>query len=46
LREAAKLGFKRAIVPYANMPKKSLPIAGIEVIPVKRLAEAVDVVSS
>ncbi|MHB1514188.1 MAG: DNA repair protein RadA [Acidiferrobacteraceae bacterium] len=45
LREAAKLGFKRAIVPHANMPKKSLPITGLEVIPIKHLQEAVDVVS-
>ena len=38
IREAAKLGFKRAIVPAANAPKK--PEAGIEVIAVARLEEA------
>jgi DNA repair protein RadA/Sms len=38
LREAAKHGFTQAIVPYANQPKKG--IAGIEVIGVKRLNEA------
>ena len=40
LREAAKQGFKQAIVPTANKPRKR---AGIDlaVQPVKRLAEAV-----
>jgi DNA repair protein RadA/Sms len=41
IREAAKLGFKRAIVPVANMPKKESP--DIELIGVKRLSDAVDV---
>ncbi len=36
LREAAKHGFKRAIVPKANAPKQS----EIELIPVARLADA------
>jgi len=40
LREAAKLGFTRAIVPSANRPRQ--PIEGLEVIAVERLAEAVD----
>jgi DNA repair protein RadA/Sms len=40
IREAAKLGFKRAILPAANMPKKGE--SGIELIPVKRLEEALD----
>ena len=39
LREAAKHGFKRAIVPRANVPKKNPE--GIEVIGVQRLAEAI-----
>jgi DNA repair protein RadA/Sms len=39
LKEAAKLGFVRAIVPKANMPKH--PIAGIEVIAIDRLQDAV-----
>jgi DNA repair protein RadA/Sms len=38
LREAAKHGFKRAIVPYGNLPKKNLD--GMTVIGVKRLEEA------
>ena len=39
LKEAAKLGFTRAIVPKANAPKVS--IDGIEVIPVDRVEQAV-----
>lgn len=38
LREAAKHGFKRAIVPKANAPKKGFE--GMEIVPVTRLAEA------
>ena len=40
LREAAKHGFKRAIVPRANLPKE--PIQGMEVIGVSKVAEALD----
>jgi DNA repair protein RadA/Sms len=40
LKEAAKLGFTRAMVPLANKPKH--PIAGIEVIAVRRVEEAVE----
>ena len=38
LREAAKHGFRRAIVPQANVPRRA--VAGIEVAGVARLAEA------
>ncbi len=41
LREAAKHGFKRAIVPKANAPKT--PIKGIEVQAVQRLSEALTI---
>jgi DNA repair protein RadA/Sms len=37
LAEAAKHGFKRALVPRANAPRRSLPL---EVTPVDRLSEA------
>jgi DNA repair protein RadA/Sms len=39
LKEAAKLGFTRALIPEANRPKQ--PIAGMEVISVSRVDEAV-----
>ena len=42
LKEAAKHGFKRAIVPIANSPKE--PIAGMEVIGVAKLAEALEAI--
>lgn len=38
--EAAKHGFKKAIVPKANVPKQ--PIKGIEVVGVARLSEALE----
>jgi len=41
LREAAKLGFKRALVPRANVPKAG--VEGIEVIGVDRVEEAIGV---
>jgi DNA repair protein RadA/Sms len=40
LKEAAKLGFTRAIVPKANAPKQ--PIKGIEVVGVDRLEQALN----
>jgi len=40
LSEAAKHGFKLAIVPKANAPKKAIP--GLKVIPVTRLSEALE----
>lgn len=39
LKEAAKLGFTRALIPEANRPKQA--IDGMEVIAVKRVEEAV-----
>jgi len=39
LKEAAKLGFERAIVPKANLPKAK--IAGLEVVAVERVDQAV-----
>jgi DNA repair protein RadA/Sms len=40
LREAAKHGFRRAVVPAANAPRTRLE--GLEVVPVKRLGEAIE----
>ena len=39
LKEAAKLGFEKAIVPKANLPKGA--IAGLEVLAVERVDQAV-----
>lgn len=43
ISEAAKHGFKRAIVPISNMPKK-LP-ANMQVFGVKKLSEALDILN-
>jgi DNA repair protein RadA/Sms len=43
LQEAAKHGFTRAIVPKANAPRQ--PIAGMEVIGVSKLIEALEALS-
>ena len=40
LKEAAKLGFTRAVVPEANRPRQA--IAGLQVISVTRVEEAVE----
>ncbi|MDQ6916988.1 MAG: DNA repair protein RadA [Pseudomonadota bacterium] len=40
LREAAKLGFHRAVIPAANKPKQR--IEGMEIIAVERISEALD----
>lgn len=45
LREAAKLGFKRALVPHANLPKRSERIEGMEITAVKRLADALELLA-
>jgi DNA repair protein RadA/Sms len=42
LKEAQKQGFKSAIVPRDNAPRKPLP--GLEVIPVSRVGEALEAV--
>jgi DNA repair protein RadA/Sms len=39
LKEAAKLGFTHALIPEANRPRQ--PIAGLKVIAVQRVADAV-----
>ena len=43
LREAAKHGFSRAIVPAANMPKQ--PVNGMTIVPVRRVTEALEALS-
>ena len=44
ISEAAKHGFKRAIVPFGNMPKKSMK--GMEVFGVKKLSDALDILGN
>jgi DNA repair protein RadA/Sms len=42
LREAAKHGFQRAIVPRGNAPKASQTPSGLEVVPVTSIGEALE----
>jgi DNA repair protein RadA/Sms len=42
LREAAKHGFKHAIVPMGNKPKKVIP--GLNVVPITRLSDALEAI--
>jgi DNA repair protein RadA/Sms len=43
LREAAKHGFRRAVIPHANRPRKDL-VGNMEVVPARRLADVLDVI--
>ena len=40
VREAAKHGFRRAIIPAANVPRS--PVTDMEIVPVRRLSQAID----
>jgi len=42
LQEAAKHGFRRAIIPYANRPKQA--VGDMEILPVRTLAEALELI--
>ena len=43
IREAAKLGFKRILLPAANMPKQGEKgEAEVELLPVRRLSEVLE----
>lgn len=42
LREAAKHGFKQAIIPKANLPRKGETIEGLNIIAVQRVSELID----
>lgn len=44
MREAVKLGFKRALIPAANKPKKAG--TGIQLLPVRQLTEALEVLQA
>jgi DNA repair protein RadA/Sms len=44
IKEAVKLGFKKAIVPFGNFPRDG--VVGMEIIPVATLAQAVDILNN
>ena len=39
VKEAARLGFTKAIVPYRNIEKRPLKLDGIKIIPVRSVYE-------
>ena len=41
VREAARLGFTRAIVPYRNVEKRKITVDGMKIIPVKGIFEVI-----
>ena len=41
VREAARLGFTRAIIPYRNVEKRPISVEGIKVIPVRSVYEVI-----
>ena len=41
VREAARLGFKRAIVPYRNVEKRPIEVEGMSIIPVRSVYEVI-----
>ena len=41
VREAARLGFTRAVVPYRNVEKRPIEVEGIRIIPVKSVYEVI-----
>ncbi len=43
LREAAKHGFSRAVIPRANLPKRASDF-GMELVPVSHLADTLDII--
>ena len=44
VREAAKMGYKRAMIPKSNMNPELESISDIEIIPVSTIREAMDVI--
>ena len=46
VREAARLGFAKAIVPYRNVEKRQLEIEGIQIIPIKGIYEALNLLKN
>ncbi len=46
IKEAARLGFTKAIVPYRNLEKRKLECEGIELIPIRGIFEALKLLKS
>ena len=46
VKEAARLGFTKAVVPYRNMEKRQLSITGIQIIPIKGIYETLNLLKN
>ena len=46
VKEAARLGFRRAIIPYRNIEKRKFECEGITLIPIRTIFEALPVLKS
>ena len=42
IKEAARLGFTKAVVPYRNIEKRRLEVEGIEIIPIRGIYEVLN----
>ena len=46
VKEAARLGFSKAVVPYRNVEKRNLEIPGIRIIPIKGIYETLNLLKN
>ena len=46
VKEAARLGFRRAIIPYRNVEKRSFECEGIELIPIRSIFDALSILKN
>jgi DNA repair protein RadA/Sms len=46
IREAARLGFTRAVVPYRNVEKRPLVCDGIQIIPIRGIYEVLNLMKN
>ena len=46
IREAARLGFKRAVVPYRNVEKRPISCDGIEIIPIRTIYDTLKLLNA
>ncbi|MBO5898903.1 MAG: DNA repair protein RadA [Clostridia bacterium] len=46
VREAARLGFRRAIVPYRNIEKRPIQCEGIEIIPIRTIYDTLKLLNA
>ncbi|MBQ8416311.1 MAG: DNA repair protein RadA, partial [Clostridia bacterium] len=46
IKEAARLGFKHAIVPYRNLEKRKIEADGINVIPIRGIYEVLNMMKA